>query len=101
MSFEALSRIDDELHGVNYELYLYLHDVLWQAMARACGEDDGHEDCIAHVLKAELDKAKAVIAAVKKLPDEWEAQDAKAQWPADVPTGSQCADDLRAILGDN
>jgi hypothetical protein len=35
---------------------------------------------------------------VKKLPDEWEEQDAKAQWPADVPNGSQCADDLRAAI---
>jgi hypothetical protein len=45
-----------------------------------------------------IKELEAVIADVRKLPDEWEEQDAQAQWPADVPNGSQCADDLRAAI---
>ena len=30
---DAIARLDDELHGQNYELYTYLHDVISVAQA--------------------------------------------------------------------
>ena len=62
---------------------------------------EAHADALSGELelaKGVIEELEAVIADVRKLPDEWEEQDAQAQWPADVPNGSQCADDLRAAI---
>ena len=52
-------------------------------------------------LALRIQELEKQVERVKELPDEWEQQDREAQWPEDVPNGSQCADDLRkAIKGE-
>ena len=49
-------------------------------------------------LRRRIAELEATIDRVRAAADDMEQDDMEAQWPADVPTGSQCATRIRQAL---
>ena len=70
--YDAIARLDDELHGQNYELYTYLHDVISVAQA---DNTRLREELIAETLRANSAEAHLWNALHDKVQQAMEGED--------------------------